>query len=67
MLSTFEFVKDFIGPAISVGAATLSIVFFVKTHRLSRRVADRSIYLDGQKFLIEICKQLISEPILWCI
>jgi hypothetical protein len=23
--------------------------------------------MDGQKFLIEICKQLTAEPLLWCV
>ncbi len=34
---------------------------------LARSNADRSIYVDGQKFLIEVCKQLVSEPVLWCL
>jgi hypothetical protein len=34
---------------------------------LARSNADRSIYVDGQKFLIEVCKQLVSEPVLWCV
>jgi|HubBroStandDraft_4_1064222.scaffolds.fasta_scaffold1557573_2 hypothetical protein len=30
-------------------------------------MADRAIYLEGQKFLIEIeiCKQLMADPMLW--
>lgn len=34
---------------------------------MSKKSANRSIYVDGQKFLIEICKQLVSEPVLWCV
>jgi hypothetical protein len=59
--------KDILGPAISVAAACASGWFWFKTYQMTRKIADRSIYVDGQKFLIEICKQLMSEPLLWCI
>ena len=60
-------VKEFLGPAVSVFGAVTSLVVFGATFRLSREVANRSIYVDGQKFLIEICKLLMSEPLLWCV
>jgi hypothetical protein len=67
MPSTFELLKSFAAPIVSAIAAFLSFVYFVRTSKLSRLMADRSIYVEGQKFVIEICKQLISEPLLWCI
>jgi hypothetical protein len=57
--------KDVLGPIVSITAACLSAVFLWLNYQTTKRNADRSIYVDGQKFLIEICKQLISEPLLW--
>jgi hypothetical protein len=59
--------KDIISPAISFLGALLSWLFLRRNYSLSRMNADRSIYVDGQKFLMEICKQLISEPLLWTV
>jgi hypothetical protein len=59
--------KDVLGPIISTVAAGLSAFFFWLSYQKSKRDANRSIYVDGQKFIIEICKQLISEPMLWCL
>jgi hypothetical protein len=59
--------KDIIGPTVSVAAACLSGWFLWKNYRMTRKIADRSVYIDGQKFLIEICKHLMSEPLLWSI
>ena len=59
--------KDVLGPAIAIIAAGLGWFSYWKNIRLARKNANRSIYVDGQKFLIEICKQLISDPMLWCI
>jgi hypothetical protein len=59
--------KDLIGPIVSLVGAIFSALFFWKNYSLSRQNASRAVYVDGQKFLIEICKQLISEPMLWCI
>jgi hypothetical protein len=58
--------KDVLGPTVSILAALLSIVIFLVNYWWSRRVANRSIYVDGQKFLLEICKHLVSDPDLWC-
>jgi hypothetical protein len=52
--------RDVLGPLISVGAAGLSWFFFWKT-------AIRATYFEGQWFLIEICKQLVADPDLWCL
>ena len=57
--------KDVLGPIVSIAAACLSAVFFWLNYQTTKRNADRSIYVDSQKFVIEICKQLISEPLLW--
>jgi hypothetical protein len=59
--------KDVLGPIISIAAACLSAFLFWLSYQKTTRDADRSIYVDGQKFVIEICKQLISEPLLWCL
>lgn len=56
-----------LGPLIAAVSACLGWFSYWKNIRLARKNANRSIYVDGQKFLIEICKQLISEPMLWCI
>lgn len=52
---------------VSILAAGLSAFFFWLNYQNSKKNANRSIYIDGQKFVIEICKQLISEPLLWCL
>jgi hypothetical protein len=31
------------------------------------RLANRGIYVEGQKLLVQICKQLIDDPELWAI
>lgn len=59
--------KDILGPIVSVFAAALSVFFFWLSYQNTKKAANRSIYVDGQKFVIEICKQLISEPQLWCL
>jgi hypothetical protein len=59
--------KDVVGPIVSIIAAIVSGVFWWKNFQASKRIANRSIYVDGQKFLIEICKQLMDDPTLWCI
>jgi hypothetical protein len=59
--------KDVAGPIVSIGAAALSAFFLWKNYTLTRRNSDRAIYVEGQKFLIEICKQLMADPSLWCI
>ena len=66
--------KDVIGPIISFiamlvsfTAAGISFFYYRKNYALSKQNADRAIYMDGQKFLIEVCKQLTAEPLLWCL
>jgi hypothetical protein len=66
--------KDVIGPAVSFiamlvsfTAAAISVYYYQKNYALSKQNSDRSLYMDGQKFLIEICKQLTAEPLLWCL
>ena len=66
MLVQFEF-KDIIGPVVSTCAAVLSAGLFLWNFRLSRRLADRSLNLEGQKMLIEINRQLIADPWLWAL
>jgi hypothetical protein len=60
-------VKDVIGPIIAIIAAAFSWFWYWRNIRLAKRNANRSIYVDGQKFLIDVCKQLVSEPVLWCV
>jgi hypothetical protein len=57
--------KDIVGPAVSLFAAVLSAIFFCLSWRSNSRQSNRSIYLDGQKFILEICNQLIADPLLW--
>jgi hypothetical protein len=59
--------KDVLGPSVSLAAAAVSAGFAVTAVKMTRKTANRSIYVDGQKFLIEICKHLTAEPLLWCI
>lgn len=59
--------KDVIGPIISLGGAALSGVLLFKNYSLTRRNSDRNIYVEGQKFLMDVCKQLMANPELWCI
>ena len=59
--------KDFVGPAISLAGATISFFYYRKNYTLSKHNADRAAYMDGQRFVIEICKQLTAEPLLWCL
>jgi hypothetical protein len=54
--------KDVIGPIISLGGAALSGVFLFKNYSLTRRNSDRNIYVEGQKFLMDVCKQLMANP-----
>jgi len=58
--------KDALGPCVSFAAAAVSVGFAVKTIKLTRKAANRSIYVDGQKFLMDICRHLMAEPLLWC-
>jgi hypothetical protein len=58
---------NILGPVISGLAALISFFYYRKNYDLSKQNADRAIYMDGQKFLIEICKHLTAEPLLWCV
>jgi hypothetical protein len=40
--------KDIVAPLVSIFAAALSILFFVLTFRLSKRMADRSLNLEAK-------------------
>jgi hypothetical protein len=59
--------KDVVGPIVSAVGAVVSVVFACWNVQMAKSNANRSIYVDGQKFLIEVCKQLVSEPVLWCL
>jgi hypothetical protein len=59
--------KDILGPIVSIAAAGVSVIFAWKNVQQGKINANRSIYVDGQKFLIEVCKQLVAEPVLWCV
>jgi hypothetical protein len=66
MLTQLGWTGD-IGPLVSMGAAALSALCLWLNFRLSRRMADRSLNLEAQKMLLEINRQLISDPWLWSI
>jgi hypothetical protein len=59
--------RDLPGAVVSAVAALLSAAFAWKSAQATKANANRSIYVDGQKFLIEVCKQLVAEPVLWCL
>jgi hypothetical protein len=59
--------KDDLAIVLSVVALLVSGITFGVNFGMTRRMANRSIYVDGQRFLIEICKQLMDAPLLWCI
>jgi hypothetical protein len=52
-------------PLISMIVAALSAVFSWWNYRLSNKLATRSLFLEGQKFVLEIDRQLLSDPHLW--
>jgi hypothetical protein len=56
--------KDVIGPIVAIIAAAFAWFSYWRNIRLAKRNANRSIYVDGQKFLIDVCKQLVAEPVL---
>ena len=57
--------KDIAAPLVSMFAAAISILFFVLSFRLSRRMADRSLNLEAHKMLLDLNRQLIADPRLW--
>jgi hypothetical protein len=59
--------KDIIVPAFSLLGAGVSGFFAWKAVRVAKRNADRTIYIEGHRILIDICKQLAADPILWCL
>jgi hypothetical protein len=52
---------------VALVGALASIISYRKTYVLSKQNAEGSTFMEAQKFLIEICKQLIEEPLLWCL
>jgi hypothetical protein len=52
---------------VAIAAALFSIHFFVENAVLSRQLADRTVTIEAQKLLLEINKQLISDPSLFAI
>ena len=52
-------------PLISIVVAALSAAFSWWNYRLSNKLATRSLFLEGQKFVLEIDRQLLSDPHLW--
>ena len=59
--------EDVVGPIVSAVGAVVSVAFACWNVQMAKSNANRSIYVDGQKFLIEVCKQLVAEPVLWCL
>ena len=54
--------KDVVGPIVSAVGAVVSVAFACWNVQMAKSNANRSIYVDGQKFLIEVCKQLVAKP-----
>jgi hypothetical protein len=52
-------------PLISIVVAALSAAFSWRNYSLSSKLATRSLFLEGQKFVLEIDRQLLSDPHLW--
>ncbi len=52
---------------LSIIAAGLSFFYFLKNRKLSKEIADRTVTIEAQKFLLEVNKQYISEPKLFAI
>jgi hypothetical protein len=53
--------------AIAIGAAILSGIYFLKNRSLSQQIADRTVTIEAQKFLLEVNKQYVSNPELFAI
>jgi len=60
-------VLPYLPAAISFLSAVLSLIFFWRNVKLSRTLSDRSITIEGHKLLLDIDKQLISDPRLWAL
>jgi hypothetical protein len=52
---------------VSIIAAGLSLFYFLKNRRLSKEIADRTVTIEAQKFLLEVNKQYVSNPKLFAI
>ncbi len=53
--------------AVSVVAAVLSFIYFWKNRKLSKEIADRTVNIEAQKFLLEVNKQYVCDPRLFAI
>ena len=53
--------------AASFLSAVLSFVFFLRNFQLSRKLSDRSTTIEAHKLLLDIDRQLISDPRLWAL
>jgi hypothetical protein len=51
--------------AIPLIVAVLSFIVSIAAYYLSNKLATRSLFLEGQKFVLEIDRQLLSDPHLW--
>jgi hypothetical protein len=60
-------VLQYLPALISFLSAVLSFVFFLLNFRLSRKLSDRSTTIEAHKLLLDIDKQLISDPRLWAL
>ena len=53
--------------AVSIIAASVSFLYFWKNRKLSKEIADRTVTIEAQKFLLEVNKQYVSDPRLFAI
>jgi hypothetical protein len=56
-----------VSEVVSIVAAGLSLYFFVGNVKLTRKIADRTVTVTAQQFLLEINKQYLSDPALFAI
>ena len=47
---------------VAVAALVVSILVYLKTSELSRKIADRTVTIEAQKLLLEINKLFVSDP-----
>jgi hypothetical protein len=50
---------------VSLIAIAISILSFALSFKLSRRMADRSLNLEAHKMLLDVDRELITDPKLW--
>lgn len=62
-----DIVSDLLGPVVSLLGAGTSAFFSYRAQRHSIERAERDLFMEGRKQLIEVHKQLVSDALLWAI